>query len=375
MEESGPDPLRVLLVTPDYPPDTGGIQRLLHQITTHMPSAETRVVTMAADGATAFDAASEQRIHRLRSVSTRSVVRNAVFNAQLLPWRSRWKPDVLLNGHVVTSPAALLLARRLGVPNVLYTYAKELDGRPRLSAWAARRSDAVIAISEFTAAKVREVAPGLSTPVRIVTPGVEAPHHVVHVETERPTVVTIARLRDWYKGHDVLLDALTRVRADVPDVLWAVIGDGRLRTDLEDRVERSGLTDNVVFLGRATDEERDRWLARASVFAMPSRYPEGEVGGEGFGIVYLEAAVWGVPSLAGNVGAPTEVVEDGVTGRLVDPVDPAAVADALVQMLSEPEKTRAWGRAAQLRAREDYSWERVGSHLRSELAAVVAGGR
>lgn len=361
-------------MTPDYPPDHGGIQRLLHQITTHMPAAETRVVTMAAAGAGEFDAGSQQRVHRLRAVSRRSVLRNLAFNAQLLTWRPRWRPDVVLNGHVVTSPAAALLARRLRVPHVLYTYAKELDGRPRLAAWAVRRSDAVIAISQFTAGKVRALAPGLTTPVRIVTPGVTAPDHVSRVDSERPTIVTIARLRDWYKGHDVLLEALVRVRQEVPDVLWAVIGDGRLRDELQTRVAERGLQDNVVLLGRAPDEERDSWLARADVFAMPSRYPPGEVGGEGFGIVYLEAAVWGVPSLAGDVGAPTEVVDDGVTGRLVDPADADAVADALVQMLADPATTRAWGAAAQQNARERYSWDRVGSQLRDELADVVASG-
>ena len=73
----------------------------------------------------------------------------------------------------------------------------------------------------------------------------------------------------------------------------------------------------VLFAGGLDDEERDGWLERADVFAMPSRSMPGEQGGEGFGIVYLEAAMRGLPTVAGDATAAVDAVLDGVTGVTV----------------------------------------------------------
>jgi glycosyltransferase involved in cell wall biosynthesis len=83
-----------------------------------------------------------------------------------------------------------------------------------------------------------------------------------------------------------MLEALTRVRARVPDVVWAVLGDGSLRREYERLAQKHRLDGQVQFLGSVSDAERDAWLDRARVFVMPSRVPEGG-GGEGFGIAYM----------------------------------------------------------------------------------------
>src|SRR4051812_37192313 len=77
---------------------------------------------------------------------------------------------------------------------------------------------------------------------------------------------------------------------------------------------RKGLDGHVHFVGAVSDVERDVWLDRAHVFAMPSRLPRGGQGGEGFGIVYLEAGVHEVPVVGGNVAGALDAVVDGVTG-------------------------------------------------------------
>ena len=118
----------------------------------------------------------------------------------------------------------------------------------------------------------------------------------------RPTVVTVARLRDCYKGHDVLMRAMPLIRARVPDAQWIVIGDGPLRPELEREAAAPWPRRLRRFTGEVADAERDEWLDRAHVFAMPSRLRAGGGGGEGFGIVYLEAGAHGLPVVAGNVG-------------------------------------------------------------------------
>ena len=94
------------------------------------------------------------------------------------------------------------------------------------------------------------------------------------------------------------------------------------------------------------------------MFALPVRTTVGNgSGGEGFGLVFLEAAAAGLPVVAGDGGAIPEVVSDGETGLLVDPTAPDAVADAIVRLLRDPALAQKMGEAARRRAFEEFSYD------------------
>src|SRR5207253_143715 len=99
-----------------------------------------------------------------------------------------------------------------------------------------------------------------------------------------PTIITVARLVDRYKGFDVTIRALPLVRARVPGARWIVVGDGSLRGELQAMADSEGVADCVTFAGALDDAGRDEWLDRADVFVMPSRLMPYGLGGEGFGI-------------------------------------------------------------------------------------------
>jgi len=188
---------------------------------------------------------------------------------------------------------------------------------------------------------------------------------------QRPTIITVARLEDRYKGHDVMLRALSLVRARVPDVLWMVVGDGSLRGELEADAARLDLAGHVKFTGRVSDEERNRRLAQAHVFAMPSRLPpSGTEGGEGFGIVYLEAGLRGLPVVAGAVGGALDAVIHDGTGLLVDPTSREELADALCLLLLDRPRARTLGQAGARYARS-FSWERMSRDVHAVLAGAL----
>lgn len=367
--------LRVLLVTPDYPPAHGGIQRLLHNITSAMPNTEVRVITPQTDGSEAFDNDAGQVVYRVPNPFSRALLRNAAFNASGLLAPRKWRPDVVLNGHVVSGPVAAMIAHRYGVPTVLYTYGKEIAGRPGMAAWSLKRSASAIAVSEYTRDQLRTASGrGIHSPIHVINPGVQIPAPHTADRADRPTILTIARLRDWYKGHDMILEALPRVRAAVPTVRWVVVGDGRIRSELEARARQLGLDDAVEFVGGVGDDLKNELLATSHVFAMPSRYPKNEVGGEGFPVVYLEAAAWGLPAVAGNVGGPAEAVLNEVTGLTVDPESPQEIGDALIRLLSDTEFAARLGRSARERTVAQFTWQAVASQLESVLR-LAAGGK
>ena len=134
-----------------------------------------------------------------------------------------------------------------------------------------------------------------------------------------------------------------------------------------------GVSDAVTFTGPANDVERDEWLRRATLLAMPSRLPGGDLAGEGYGIVYLEAGAFGKPVVAANVAGALDAVVDGETGLLVDPTDSAAVAGAITKLLLDSDLAARLGQAGAARART-LSWPQVSRRVQDLLLERLAQG-
>lgn len=368
---------RLLVITPDFPPARGGIQVLAQRLAAGLAGFETRVVTLDFPGAERFDAASDLAMRRVKTDRRLGGGRNVPLNAIAVFQALRFRPHVTLSAHIVTSPAAATIRRAVGTRTVQYFHAKEIGAKPKLAMFAAQQAHEVIAVSAYTAGLIRATG---ASPARLtlISPGVDLPKEATPLPAERPTFLTIARLEDRYKGHDVLIRALPLIRAKVPEVEWAVVGDGPLRPGLEHLAHSHGVAGAVRFLGSVSDEERNRWLRRSQVLAMPSRLPAGGFAGEGFGIVYLEAGAYGKPVVAGNVGGALDAVADGESGLLVDPTDHVAVAEAITRLLLDRKLAQRLGSAAAERAR-GFAWpaicERVGVVLDRQLRASSRRGR
>lgn len=141
------------------------------------------------------------------------------------------------------------------------------------------------------------------------------------------TVSRIART-DAYKGIDTTIEAFARLAADQPDVRFAVVGQGDDLPRLQALAKTHGLEGRVCFLGSQPDSVLRQLYAQCEFFVLPS-------GGEGFGIVFLEAMARGKPCIGANVGGTPEVVLDGETGILVPVGDPVALEQAMRSLLGD----------------------------------------
>ena len=162
-------------------------------------------------------------------------------------------------------------------------------------------------------------------------------------------VVTVGRLVPA-KGIDTLLRAAVRIAPHWPGFRLEVAGDGVAYQALEALAAELGLADRVRFLGNVQDVPG--LLARASALALPSL-------SEGISLTLLEAAARGLPIVATRVGGNPEVVEEGVTGRLVAPGDPTEMAAALMALGADPDRARAMGRAGRDRVERLFDVRRM----------------
>lgn len=163
------------------------------------------------------------------------------------------------------------------------------------------------------------------------------------------TVTMVANLRPG-KGHDTLIDAAALVLRRFPDVRFELVGDGTERAALVERAVQRGVSHAVTFLGHLDDVPAR--LAQASIFTLPSE-------SEAFPNAVLEAMACGLPVVASAVGGIREVVQDGHTGFLVPPRDPATLADRLCSLLSQPEMAATWGARGRELVETRYSFDRM----------------
>lgn len=355
---------RVLLLTPDYPPARGGIQYLLHGVVRHATRVRFRVVTLG-DGPGAVE---EDAGVRVRRVSQRGPRGGAValLNACALAEARSWRPDVVLSGHIVMAPAAHLIR----APFVQYLYAMEMAHRSRLASFAVRHASASIVLGAH-GRSLALAAGAVAERVHDIAPGIDLPPRPATTPRDRgPMIVNVARLEDRYKGFDVLVRALPLIRSRVPDATMTLVGDGHLRRSLEALARANGCDDALRCSGGVSDGERDALLSAASVFAMPSRLPAGS-GGEGFGIVYLEAGAHGTPVVAGNVGGAVDAVVDGQTGLLVAPEDHVEVAEAICGLLLDRERAARLGDGGRAWA-ERHAWPAIVRRVEDVLMGAAA---
>ncbi len=163
-------------------------------------------------------------------------------------------------------------------------------------------------------------------------------------------------------GHPTLLDAFAAIRQAVPEARLLLVGDGPERGSLERAVSRRGWGGIVTFAGEQADVRP--WLHRIAVYVQPSI-------SEGMSNSILEAMASGLPVVATRVGGTPEVVEDGVSGLLVPPEDPAALATALVTLLGDPARRAAMGAAGRDRVARRFSQAEMIRRTTEFLDALV----
>jgi phosphatidylinositol alpha-1,6-mannosyltransferase len=365
------DKPKVLLVTPDFPPEGGGIQLLLERVIQHAPGLDVRVLTFGHPEADGFDPGSGLDVRRVSSVEANRQLAALGLNAFSLREAARFRPDVIVSGHAIASLGAIALRRLLRVPFVQYVHADELRVRASITGSAVRTADATIAVSRYTRDIVLEAGADPDR-VRVIHPGVDLPEGRIAEPAQVPTLLTVASMLFRYKSHDMMVRAMPLIRARVPGAIWVVIGDGVFRPAIESAVRAYGLEDCVQFLGRVSDEERNAWLDRAHVFCMPSRIPAAGLGGEGFGIVYMEAAAHGLPSVGGRVAGALDAVVDGETGLLVDPTDYLAIAGAATELLEDSARREQMAHAAR-RYADEHSWTIIAGQVEALLREVAEG--
>ena len=280
--------------------------------------------------------------------------------------------------HVIVepyAPAAVLAAGRRPVfVSLAGTYARP-SSRPGVEGlllrWALGRARRLIPVSRYTAARV--AADTGFTHLTVVPHGINASEFqlVAPPPREPGLLVSVGEVKPR-KGYALAIEALATVRARVPHARYTIVGGFRADAPyvqaLRRQIDALGLARAVEFAGHVAHAEKLRLYHRAAALVMPYREAGGDV--EGFGLVLLEAGACGLPVISARDSPAVESVDDEDNGLLVDPCTPAAVAEALVRVLTEPALAARLAEGGRRRAAA-MTWDRAVRQLLDAYAGVL----
>ena len=351
---------KVLLVTNDLGPRAGGIETFVLGLIEGLPKDSLIIYTSSQKGDKAFDA---QLLEKFGAVVIRDrakmllptprITRKAVKILKQQQIKNVWfgaaAPLALMAGKLRSAGASNIVALTHGhevwwakipiLKSLLKKIIKDVDHLGYLGDF----TKGEIAKISNQPQKFLQIAPGIDT--QHFAPKIARGDLIEKYRLDgRRVIVSVGRLVHR-KGQDELVKAMPKILEHFPDAILLFVGEGPIKQMLFNSAKQLGVLPKVVFAGRVSHHDLPDYICLGEIFAMPvrSRFSGLEV--EGLGIVYLEASACGLPVIVGNSGGAVDAVLDKKTGLLVDGTKSDQIADAICELLANPERAKQMGAA------------------------------
>ncbi len=361
---------KLLIATIEFPPQKGGIANYLAGLAGALPSDKVVVLCPRHEGAQNFDSHESYKIYR----------KNLFYKfiwPKWLPmiyhlWRAsrREKVEAILVGQILpVGTAAMIFNKFFKIPYFISCHGMDIltaAGDPRkknLMNKILEQASGVIANSEFTKNELMKLGV-LENKITIIYPGVKVaggiePEKILEIKNrlglaDKKIILTVGRLVAR-KGHDKVIKAMPKILERAPNAIYVVAGDGPERKNLELEIKNYELENNVLLLGKISEEKKNAFYQLCDVFVMVPRQIGADV--EGFGTVYLEANSFGKPVVAGGSGGVVEAVVGGATGLVVDPENIGEISDAVIKILSDEALAKKLGEQGRERVEKEFNWQ------------------
>lgn len=369
-----------LLITLEYPPQVGGIATYLSRMVSCFPEGSIQVLAQKEPSgepevvAHQADMRSAAPIYRRRLVSRwlKPGWLPAVYYTEWLGRKEGWPSAVIVSHLLPIGQVALRLKKLRQVPYCVILHgmdaalALRYSGRKRETAKRVLvNADLVVANSRYTANLAETLgarpenlmivhpSPGFSADYRVEQGVIDTLRERWQIEKGDFTVMSAGRLVER-KGFADAIAALAELPEESQVTRLLIVGDGPDRERLESLAKEKGVADRVIFAGRLPETELAAAYTLSDVFVMTPRGLGPDV--EGFGIVYLEANLFGLPVVASRTGGVPDAVIDDQTGLLIDPGDLQGLAAAIGRLRQDEDLRRRLGQTGRERAVNGFHW-------------------
>ena len=368
---------RLLVLTELFLPTKGGTAVWAAEVYKRLGGKEIHIVTADVPGAAEVDATHPNTIHRLNLKRTpwlrpESLAMYARFFFKSLALALTHRFDAVHAFRALPEGlVAWAVARLTFRPVVIYAHGEELTtwgrgGKFKAMRFALRHADRVVANSEHTRdtllemgvdpARIAVIYPGVD--VAVFRPGLDTTglRESLGIRPDEKLVFSVGRL-SRRKGFDQMIRAVAQLHAEGTPLHYVIAGIGEDADYLDGLIAEHNAQGIVHRIGAVSEADLPRWMNACDVFAMPNRDINGD--NEGFGMVFIEAAACGKPSLAGEAGGTGSAVLDRLTGLRVNGTSLDAVLKGLRTLVNDSDLCRQLGAAGLARVAARFSWEAV----------------
>ncbi len=265
----------------------------------------------------------------------------------------------VIHAHWIISGMVAILVKKIYKRPVVLTihagdyidFAAKTKLLKKISSYIFMRVDKIVSVSENIKKNICKF--GISEDKIVVIPN--------GVDTNIFSLTTIAECRFrllWVgrmgqeKGLEYLIQAIKYVSLKIPEVRLTLVGEGQVRKKLKNMSDRLGLKNNIIFAGEKPHSEIPGYMHENDIFVLPSIH-------EGFGVGLIEAMSCGLPCIASKTGGIIDIIDDGITGYLVEPANDKKIAEKILSLFYNNKLRREMGRNGRKKVEEKFNWEKI----------------
>jgi len=347
--------MRYLIVTQTYPPRTGGMQNVMRAITTKLSSInETHVFP--------------DHYFKLKISNSKIHIHNNFSPKLLRPFVKKklvsniYKDeDIIICDSWKSLNAVPYKAKKI----IVFAHGQEflsIQKKKKRIKDNLNRVNSIVCSSSYTSKLISQL--NLTNVPKVVIPPTYSLNKIsnykknVNKKTDKVSLLTISRLEER-KGIIPVLKSLSEMNNndELKPFFWNICGEGLQANEIKEAIKNLNLSNNAQLVGKVTGNEKQSFLEKADLFIMPSYKVNDSI--EGFGISYIEAAAYGVPSIAGIDGGVRDAVIDSETGWCVNPLDKSALSKTLQNAINNKDIREQYGIDAQKKFLDYFLGEKV----------------
>ena len=347
--------MRYLIVTQTYPPRTGGMQNVMHAITTKLSSInETHVFP--------------DHYFKLKNSDSKIYIHNNFSPKLLRPFiKKKLVSNIYKDDDIVICDSWKSLnavpynAKKI----IVFAHGQEflsIQKKKKRIKDNLNRVNSIVCSSSYTSKLISQL--NLTNVPKVVIPPTYSLNKIsnykknVNKKTDKVSLLTISRLEER-KGIIPVLKSLSEMNNndELKPFFWNICGEGLQANEIKEAIKNLNLSNNAQLVGKVTGNEKQSFLEKADLFIMPSYKVNDSI--EGFGISYIEAAAYGVPSIAGIDGGVRDAVIDSETGWCVNPLDKSALSKTLQNAINNKDIREQYGIDAQKKFLDYFLGEKV----------------
>ncbi len=361
--------MKILFLSWNFPPAIGGIEYVAKYL---YHGLKVRGIDIKLIARSASKSDGDPDIFRCKQKSVVGYNLFSLFKA--LSINKKWKFNTIVCGSIASAPAARIISLICNVPYVILMHGGDVLYGKKLCQLILKHlvqnADALCANSFYTKNLLMQI-PIADHKIRVIHPGVCCEKFINRSSGElfgkykgRKILLTVGRLVKRKGIMEFIEHVMPRMVEKIPNILYLVVGEDatqslvhkdRMRKVIQDRIDSLNLQEHVALLGYLHEEALIQLYLRSDVFVLPCIDLNGDV--EGFGIVFLEAALSGVPGVGTKIGGIPEAVVHGQTGFLVEPSDYNGLLHAISQIFTDTLLQTSLAREGKKRVEEKFCWD------------------